>query len=464
MTSGRFGREEPMSPAMFFGVRLPTLLALWWRRYVGRTTILRSTPERVLPHAVHSRKEPLSFIIFRLDSMGDVVMTTPLFRELKKSFPDSHLTVVVQEPYRPLLTTNPHINEVLAIPKVKARWLPAPATRLLSALRFYWEQLRPRHFDIAIVPRWDTDEHLATLLCLLTNAAQRVGYSEAASTRKTRVNGGFDAAFSLCLPAGPLWHEVFRNLEIVKVLGGKVSDSSLEIRLTDRDRRKAMQLLQTLPRGTQTVAVGIGAQSAGRRWPLERYAETLLRLHREQPVQPVIVCSGDERRDAEHLAALLRLNTIIVSGSPVRQVCAVLERCQLFLGNDSGCAHLAAAMNCKTIVISRHPRSGDPNHFNSPLRFAPHGSYVRVLQPMTGLGDCHAACSHTEPHCITGVSVDDAAGTARELLHKDQSMLPVPARPWPSQLTRYLLNSHSADAVRQAVEALQGTSGVPTIN
>ena len=47
----------------------------------------------------------------------------------------------------------------------------------------------------------------------------------------------------------------------------------------------------------------------------------------------------------------------------------MLERCDLFIGNDSGTAHLAAAMDCKTIVISRHPRDGDPNHSNSPVRF-----------------------------------------------------------------------------------------------
>ena len=137
MRSNVTARREPALSAMFFAVRLPTLLALWWRRYVGRETILRSTPERVLPHAVHSRKDPLSFIVFRLDSMGDVVMTTPLFRELKKSFPDSHLTVVVQDTYRSLLATNPHINEVLSPSKVAATWLPQSATRLLSALRVY---------------------------------------------------------------------------------------------------------------------------------------------------------------------------------------------------------------------------------------------------------------------------------------------------------------------------------------
>ena len=110
------------------------------------------------------------------------------------------------------------------------------------------------------------------------------------------------------------------------------------------------------------------------------------------------------RREADHSSVARRL----------REVCAVLERCDLFIGNDSGCAHLAAAMNCKTIVISRHPRDGDPNHCNSPLRFAPHCAQCDASCNLpTGLDACMKACRFAEPHCITGVSVDRVVAAAR---------------------------------------------------
>ena len=63
----------------------------------------------------------------------------------------------------------------------------------------------------------------------------------------------------------------------------------------------------------------------------------------------------------------------------LREVCAVLECCDIFIGNDSGCAHLAAAVGCSTIVVSRHPSDGDPNHYNSPVRFAPYANNARVF-------------------------------------------------------------------------------------
>ena len=256
---------------------------------------------------------------------------------------------------------------------------------------FLSTRLRHRHFDFAVSPRWDTDEHLATLLCVLTNAAHRVGYNEKATPAKSQVNRGFDAAFDICLPAGAVRHEALRNLEIVKALGAEVWDENLEIRLTAMDRNNAATLLANVPRSRRLIALGIGAQSPRRRWPLDQYAATITRLWKCERIHLVILCSGVERGEAERLAAMLPGKSTMICGAPLRDVCAILERCQLFIGNDSGCAHLAAAMNCPTIVISRHPRDGDPNHFNSPVRFGPRAANARVLQPLSGLPGCERA-------------------------------------------------------------------------
>lgn len=394
-----------MLPPLFLSVLAPTLLARLWRSYFGEKSKSR------LP-----RRGRLSLIIFRLDAMGDVVMTTPLFRELKRAFPNSHCTVVVQNAYRPLLVTNPHIDEILAMPEACAVYLPGRARKLLAAMLLYWRCLRRRHYDVAISPRWDLDEHLATLLCLLTNATERVGYSEKASPLKQRLNRGFDGAFSICLPAGPPQHEVMRNLAIAKALGGAVQESCLEVRLTERDRKFASRLLANVPASTSLIALGIGARSPGRCWPLDRYAESVARLAKQARVQPVILCSAGEREQALKLAKSLNCETMTLSGARLREVCAVLERSDLFIGNDSGCAHLAAAMGCKTIVISRHPRDGNPDHGNSPLRFGPYSPEARVLQPATGLDTCTGDCRSPGPHCITAVSVDEVVAAARELL------------------------------------------------
>lgn len=437
--------SAPWLSPLFFSVRLPTLLAIFWRKYVAR-------PKVFGPRC----KGPLTFVVFRLDALGDVVLTTPLFRALKAAHPGSHCTVVVQQSYKPLLATNSHIDEILVLPEIRPEWLPQGLRRLLAALLFYCMRLRGRHFDFALSPRWDVDEHLATFLCVLSGVAQRVGYSEDASPAKRVANRGFDRAYDTCLPPGPLRHEVLRNLAVAEALGPVSCDGRLDIRITDQDRKRAGRLLAKVPASAKLVAVGIGAQSPGRRWPLKRYAGVLARLDRTHEMWPVIVCSEAEFGEALKLAALLPRPPVIVSGARLRDVCALLERCALFIGNDSGCAHLAAAMGCKTLVISRHPRNGDPNHFNSPVRFAPQGRVVRVLQPASGQDECTEACRMLQPHCILQIAVDDVAVAASEMLREK------PAHPKPVLIAQRidpallaLLHSHSGEALRTSMEMLQ---------
>ena len=406
-----------MLPPFFLSVRVPTLLAIWWLRFRRESASV--------PH-----KEPPSLILFRLDSMGDVVLTTPLFAALKKARPKSRCTVVVQQAYRSLLVTNPCVDEVLCIPAAPD-WMPKGLGRLLAAVVFYWTHLRKRRFDFAISPRYDADEHLATLLCVLTNGAQRIGYSARVSARKAVINRAFDKAFDICLPAGPAQHEVERNLAVARALGASACDGGLEIRITDHDRREASKHLDVVPGNARLIAVGIGAASAGRRWPVDRYAATLEALNRRQTFWPAIVCAHQELDDARKFQSRFKGRAVILCDAPLREVCAVLQRCELFIGNDSGCAHLAAAMGCKTLVISRHPAGGDPDHFNSPVRFAPWGADVKVLQPEIGRDACDSACVVPAPHCILGVSVDSVVAEARRFVDSSAAATPkaTPAQP-----------------------------------
>jgi hypothetical protein len=133
----------------------------------------------------------------------------------------------------------------------------------------------------------------------------------------------------------------------------------------------------------------------------------------------------------------------------------VLERCDLFIGNDSGSAHLAGAMNCNVIVISRHPSGGDPNHANSPIRFAPYCDRVRVLQPAAGLDACKTECLSSEPHCIKAMSVDQVVAAAGEMLRRDTpSVACIQANMAPphNDDSRPAINTAAAGALKKAAE------------
>lgn len=396
-----------MTP-LLFAVTIPTWLAIFCRRYLARRT-----------RTAKDAGSPRSIIVFRLDQLGDLVLTTPLFRELKRMYPGARCTVVAQLQHKAILTTNRNVDEILSLPELKSKWLPGRAGHLASALWFYWTELRHRRFDLAISPRWDVDESLATMLCVLTEAGKRVGHGAHSSAAKQKINRGFDAAFDVKVPKGPLRHEVDRNLAIIEVLGGRIESRGLEIPLTNNDRKFARELLTHHDKRSLLVAVGIGGRAAGRKWPLQYYAQCIARLNAQRMVQPVIVCSDEEDAEASALSVMLAVPPYILSGVPLRAVCAVLECCDVFVGNDSGTAHLAAAMDCPKVVVSRHPLNGDPEHANGPARFAPRCSRYRVIQPWLGEGGCQAACRSAEPHCIKGVAVERVVAAAAELLPRE---------------------------------------------
>jgi ADP-heptose:LPS heptosyltransferase len=93
----------------------------------------------------------------------------------------------------------------------------------------------------------------------------------------------------------------------------------------------------------------------------------------------------------------------------------------LYVGNDTGTMHLAAAAGCSCVEISPHPMDGDPGVGTSPVRFAPHGVPAIVLRPSTGMGSCNRQCTAGSPHCIDIISVDDVWNAIGELFPRAHS-------------------------------------------
>src|SRR3974377_769844 len=234
-------------------VTLPTWLAIAGRKFLAKE-----------PAKPNRSDSPRSILLIRLDQLGDLVLTTPLFRELKRVYPGRGITAGIPPLFKAILATNRHVDEILTLDEVRAKWLPSRARWLASALWFYRTRLRHRQFDLAISPRWDVDESLATLVCVLANASRRVGHSSRSSQAKRKFNRGFDAAFDGVLTPGPLQHEVERNLAIVGALGARSPSCQLEIRLTDNDHKFAAELLEHHEGGRLLVAVGIGGRASGR--------------------------------------------------------------------------------------------------------------------------------------------------------------------------------------------------------
>ncbi|MEM1995641.1 MAG: glycosyltransferase family 9 protein [Thermoplasmatales archaeon] len=346
-------------------------------------------------------------LVIRLDEIGDVVMTTPFLRELRRNLPDAWITLVVKPQVYNLVELCPYVNEVLTYDWSTNRYL-RPLQRHWRALKLARQHLWQRHFDLAIIPRWDADHYHATFVAYFSGAPWRVGYSENVNDRKQRLNGGFDHLLTRVLNDNTVKHEVEHNLEVICFLGGEVREDRLELWLGEEDEAFAERVLKShgVRDGEPLIAFAPGAGAPKRMWPISNFIELGAWLKREYNAYIVAVGRPGEEQLGQELQRRLGDRAINVVGqTTLRQTAALLKCCQLFVGNDAGPMHLAAAAGVPVVEISCHPLNGSPLHPDSPECFGPWGVPHVVLQLEKPLAPCSEGCEAAQAHCILGVTV-----------------------------------------------------------
>ena len=96
----------------------------------------------------------------------------------------------------------------------------------------------------------------------------------------------------------------------------------------------------------------------------------------------------------------------------------LLKKASLFLGNDSGPAHLAGGVGTPSIIISPWPLSVKEEGATSPMRSRPVGPCVKVVQPLEARPPCNVPCIGEEAHCILGVTAEEIVKHASSLLER----------------------------------------------
>ena len=349
-------------------------------------------------------------LITRLDEIGDVVLTSPFLREVRRNLPHAWITLLVRPAIKELVERCPYVNEVLTYePAVSRYWRSFQATS--RAVRLARKHLWKNDYDLAIAPRWDVDSYYGSMVTFLSGARQRLGYSEGVTEEKSRFNAGLDRLFTHVTDGGALKHEVEKNLHLVPMMGGTVEQDGLELWLGEADELCADRILQShgIKEDDLLIAVAPGAGHPKRMWPIEDFIELGKWVKESYGGVLVVVGSREDEQLGDELE--LRLGTTVINAvgqTSLREAGALLKRCHLFVGNDAGPMHLAAAAGLPVIEISCHPLSGSTEHVNSSARFGPWRVPQIILRPAKALDSCSGACISDSAHCIQGVSVEQA--------------------------------------------------------
>lgn len=368
------------------------------------------------PDSATEGATPKAILVVRLDEIGDMVMTTPFLRELRLLYPDTFITLVVKPGIAALFELCPYVNEVLTFNQ-SGRSLERPFVLPVRALQFVIRSLWHRRYDIALLPRWDADYYYATFLAFFSGAPRRVGFSEKVIGRKSLVNQGYDCLLTERLIDEAPRSEIAHSLKMLHTLGSIKADDRQELWISTSDRVFAAQYLAETKRESDLL-IGMGpsgGHSVLKQWPLENFAELGRRLHERYGATLLLFGGPGEQAMGQTLAGQIGPSALNSIGeTSLRQTAALMELCQVYIGNDSGPTHMAAAMGIPVVAI-----------FGSSCRhrFQPGGKTSLVWRELpcspcqvSGHEDrCHV-CIYGAPLCLTQITVEEVENAVAAII------------------------------------------------
>jgi ADP-heptose:LPS heptosyltransferase len=284
-------------------------------------------------------KKPKKIIVVDFGGVGDLVLSIPFLRGLKRAFPSSKVSILCADNRGMILKEQPYVARIFFSP---ITFIGILKTGL---------QLRKMRFDMAINLMPATSSHSALkmyLLFLLINAKLWVG-------RDTE-GRGFFYDIKVPEPKMQMENEVLIYGRLLKTISNGDFDERLEFYCSKESRKRAGEILlkERNFRRNSLVLINPGSDWFSRRWPIARYAELVNRLLKLFPsVEFGIIGTPAERMLADFLKETVGDRVFILSGkTPLKILPAVMEKACLVISNDSGPAHIARAVGTPVVVLA----------------------------------------------------------------------------------------------------------------
>lgn len=292
-------------------------------------------------------------VVIQRDNIGDLVLTTPLFRALRQEFPSARIDAVVNSYNAAILDRNPDLDTVFVYAKAKHRSGPHELPGIyFSLLRVFWE-LRQRRYDLAILASGNTNSLKFAVAAGAAHVAALVAPGQKSDPRIDIAVPDGDAAM----------HTVKRTALLLAAISGRpVESTDIPACSVYPDTKRSGELKRTLRWGcpdAPLVAVHISARWENQRRDSEQWVDALNRLHSELSANILLLWSpgtdanrlhpGDDSA-AEQIVRRCTESWLVPNPTPtLPDLIAALSLADLVLCSDGGAMHLAAAM-AKPIV------------------------------------------------------------------------------------------------------------------
>ncbi len=336
---------------------------------------------------IQTEGKTLRILVSRADRLGDLVLSTPVFSELRKKYPSAWIACLTFLENREVIAGNPYINKVILYDKKGSE------RSVLGQLKFA-ARLASEKFDIAIHLHATNRIHLATWAARIP---VRIGWDRRAPWALTHVypdskveGKKHEAQYNFDL-LGPLSVSCPEKLETFFPLTDRAA-SSLDHFLKNSD-------LPDIP----WIALNPSASCPSKIWPAERWGYLIESLERKYKAHFILIGTRQDRQLTQKIKDSVPFPVSDLSGHLSLGMLGVfLKKCQLLISNDSGPVHVASAVGTPVVSIFGRNQPG-----LSPTRWRPLGENSKVVWKNVGCEPCLAHACQIHFLCLDIISTED---------------------------------------------------------
>ena len=343
-----------------------------------------------------------NILCVRLDTIGDVIMTTPAMRALKSASPDRRLTLMTSSAGAVVAPQIPELDDLIVY---DSPWLKATAPRVDSRPEYEMiEFLRDRHFDAAVIFTVYSQNPLPSAFVLyMAGIPLRLAHCHE-NPYQLLTNWIKDPE-----PEQFTRHEVQRQLDLVGSVGCSLEDKRMKLHIPSEALQSVGRLLIELgiDQSAPWVVIHPGATALSRRYPPESFAVVARQLVQHQ-VQIIFTGTEPERELVQSIRSSMQaVSHSLVGCLNLGELTALLSKAPLLISNNTGPVHVAAAVG--TPVVDLYALT-NPQH-------TPWGVPNRVLFHDVPCRICYKSiCPEGHYHCLRLVEPETVVSAALELL------------------------------------------------
>jgi lipopolysaccharide heptosyltransferase II len=337
----------------------------------------------------------------RLDSLGDVLMTTPAIRALKQSVPGRRITLLTSPSGAKAGRLVPEID---AVQEFRAPWMK-PATEGPAADGVLRRRLAHAKYDAAVIFSVYSQNPLpAAYLCYLAGIPLRLAHCHE-NPYHLLTHWVADPE-----PENISRHEVRRQLDLVESVGSRADDERLSLAVPRAAKTRVRRLLQALGLTLlrPLVLVHPGATAASRRYPPEQFATAMSILGRRMDCEILFTGGAEEKALIDGIRDIMDVPAFSTAGlMDLGELGAAIECADVMVSNNTGPVHMAAALG--TPVVDLYALT-NPQH-------TPWQVPNRVLFHDVACRNCYkSSCPLGHHNCLRLVEPETVAAAALELL------------------------------------------------